>query len=91
MNKIYIKARSNRPGKVPKCWRDSVKTYRLGKPVDYSADLTSWYYLKSVPSWLDWAIPWGGLRIGHYLYVAGDVARAFNAGYFHVETWRKHG
>lgn len=92
MDEKYIKAKSNKRGKIPRYWRDSVKAWDSGERISYTiADLDSWYYLRSVPRWLDWAIPWGGLRLGRYLLVGGDPARAFGAGYLHVDTWRKHG
>lgn len=46
-------------------------------------------YMRSVPRWLDWAIPYGGLRIGDKYYVAGDSSRAFQDGFFHLDRWKK--
>lgn len=79
--------RSKCLGKVPRYWR---KARRLAQePDDYAADLSREYYLRPVPRVLDRLVPYGGLRVGRYLYVAGDPARAFAAGTFYVDKYRE--
>ena len=70
--------RSKCLGKVPRYWRQARKLQQ--RPDDYEADPSREFYLRPVPKVLDKLIPWGGLRIGNYLFVAGKVARDFHKG-----------